>query len=149
LNGVVIAVWDATGAGGKLVLNGIYHIVVECRISDSRSVILSRNVTVMSRNAGPLAEMSAAPNPARNADEISFRVTLSGIPWPVPGKIKIYSIAGELVRVLRVTDGVCKWDMRTAGGMPMATGLYMAVFEGTDPIQNVSVHKTLKVAVIR
>ena len=71
-------------------------------------------------------------------------VTFSGL--PASAKIKIFTINGELVRLLEVAAadaGNKTWDGRNSDGYKAASGVYLAVVKaGSD-------ERTLKVAVER
>jgi hypothetical protein len=61
-------------------------------------------------------------------------------------KIRIFTIAGELVRTIEHTDGTQleRWDLRNADAVPVASGIYIAHIE----LPNVG-QKILKLAVFQ
>jgi len=79
-------------------------------------------------------ELLCYPNPFHlNIDKsVKFR--------PVGFQIKIYSISGELVKILQNTES--EWDGKNDNGQPVASGTYIYLAEGNN------IKKTGKVAVI-
>ena len=74
-----------------------------------------------------LDRVTLFPNPAFAS---MHGVTLAGLP-PVPCSIRIFTVAGQIVRVLK-HDGqspVCRWDMLNEAGRPVASGMYIVHLE--------------------
>jgi hypothetical protein len=59
---------------------------------------------------------------------------------PAQSRIRVYTLAGDLVRVLEHNDPVHdfeRWDLRNASGQPVVSGIYMyRVESGTFHYQN-------------
>ncbi len=94
---------------------------------------------------GPTADLEhvfAVPNPYRGSEvwdqpgqgEVHF------VNLPPSSTIRIYTVAGDLVRVITHADNVRdfeRWDLRNANGSPVASGIYMYRIEsGTFHFQN-------------
>ena len=59
-------------------------------------------------------------------------------------EVKIFTLQGDLVRVLHADDlGEAPWDGKNTGGQSVASGVYIVRIEGPGG------HKTIKVAVQR
>jgi hypothetical protein len=85
----------------------------------------------------------ARPNPARGGTRLAFDLAQPG-----HARLAVYDAAGRLVRVL--VDGEADaertevwWDGKDAGGVPVASGVYMARLEAGDVVG----HR--KIAVLR
>ncbi len=87
-------------------------------------------------------------NPAETNRLVRF-VTFNNLP-PV-AKVRIFNIAGQLVRVLD-KDGpsqFLRWDLNNQDNFPVASGIYIAHIELTLPADGSKVTKILKVAIIQ
>ena len=74
-----------------------------------------------------LEAVTVFPNPAFAS---MHGVTLAGLP-PVPCSIRIFTVAGQIVRVLK-HDGqspTCRWDLANDVGRPVASGMYIVHLE--------------------
>jgi hypothetical protein len=103
-----------------------------------------------------LAKINVVPNPywAQNVmerDPINRFVRLTNLPG-AGAKIRIFTLAGELVRVIddaaRAADGTsglqyANWDLRNDAGIPIASGIYIVHVE----VPNVGT-KVLKAVVV-
>lgn len=72
----------------------------------------------------PWSPNSGDPSLGNKTDGIRFANT------PTEGRIRIYNIAGELVRTLDIPQGnlgTVSWDVRTNGGRDVASGVYIWV----------------------
>lgn len=94
------------------------------------------------------------PNPyyAFNAAETNrFQrfVTFNNLP-PV-AKIRIFNLAGQLVRVLDKNEPsqFLRWNIMNQAGFPVASGMYVAHIEMTLPSDGSTVTKVLKLGVIQ
>jgi hypothetical protein len=94
------------------------------------------------------------PNPyyAYNPQETSrFArfVTFNNLP-PV-AKVRIFNLAGQLVRVLDKNDAsqYLRWDLTNHATFPVASGMYIAHVEMKLPADNSTATKVLKFAVIQ
>ncbi|TPW09952.1 MAG: hypothetical protein FD129_2040, partial [bacterium] len=79
------------------------------------------------------------PNPFDPSDEagrLSFRgePRIQFINLPSPARVKIFTIAGDLIRTLENddTDGTIDWNLKNADGRDVAPGVYMYVAETGD-----------------
>lgn len=97
---------------------------------------LSRYPSLYGPPTGNIDEVIAFPNP--------FIVSFSGdrlrFNFDRPGDVRIFSVAGDLVRTVQVNDG---WDGRNDGGADVASGVYLYII--TDAEGNVGRGKILLV----
>ena len=98
--------------------------------------------------AAPVTNLSQAivyPNPFRPsiAQQASQLITFDQV--PANTDIKIFTLAGDLVKTLKDTagTGVVKWNAQNENGKDVASGVYFALLKGGGD------KKTLKVAVQR
>jgi hypothetical protein len=70
---------------------------------------------------------------------------------PVKVKIRIFNLAGQLVRTLDKDDSTqfLQWDLNNYANFPVASGMYLAHVEMTLPADNSVISKVLKIAVIQ
>jgi hypothetical protein len=89
-----------------------------------------------------------AYNPAETNRFARF-VTFNNLP-PV-AKVRIFNLAGQLVRVLDKNDAsqFLRWDLTNASSFPVASGMYIAHVELTQPSDGSKVTRVLKFAVIQ
>ncbi len=97
----------------------------------------SNVVSVTIHRPGPpeptkdLAAVKVAPNPCK----ISSNGKIKFINLTSSAKIHIYTLAGELVKVLRHNDGTGEeeWDLLNDQGAALASGLYVYYVESYEP----------------
>ena len=126
--------WDGKNAEGELVSNGIYEIQVEVKTATGYSVVASKTVTIL-RDGDEviLGDVKAYPNPCLISD---VSTVLPTIAWTGAGpgkvKIKIYNIAGELIKEIKEDMAVlsAQWDMSTRDGNSASSGMYVIIIEG-------------------
>jgi hypothetical protein len=90
------------------------------------------------------------PNPyyGVNAQEINkYQRFVTFTHLPAKATIKIFNIAGQLVRTLEkdATGQYMRWDLASDSGLPVASGIYVAYIDMPDQ----GVVKKLKVAIIQ
>jgi hypothetical protein len=87
-------------------------------------------------------------NPAEINRFVRF-VTFNNL--PPRAKIRIFNLAGQLVRTLDKDDPsqFLRWDLNNKDNFPVASGLYIAHVEMTLPADNSTVTKILKIAIIQ
>jgi hypothetical protein len=95
--------------------------------------------------------INVVPNPYLGSSPLEVDpqnrfVTFTRLPNDRPAKIRIFSLAGVLVRVLDHTSNSTleRWDLRNADGIPVASGMYLAHVE----IEGLGV-KVVKLGVIQ
>ena len=129
-----------TGAGYSLL--GTVSAVGSSISSGSRYTVAWG---VVNASRPPQLDMNTAhayPNPCKKrlgCDGVKFtRLTL-------PGRIRIYTISGELVRTIIKTGNLDSmgWDLKNEAGRTVASGLYIYHLEGGGSV------KTGKVVVVR
>jgi hypothetical protein len=94
------------------------------------------------------------PNPyyafnSAESNRFSRFVTFNNLPIKV--KIRIFNLAGQLVRTLDKDDSnqFLQWDLNNYANFPVASGMYLAHVEMTLPADNSVISKVLKIAVIQ
>lgn len=87
-------------------------------------------------------------NPAETNRLVRF-VTFNNL--PPQAKIRIFNLAGQLVRTLDKNDAsqFMRWDLNNQNNFPVASGMYIAHLELTMPSDGSKVIKVLKMAVIQ
>jgi hypothetical protein len=88
-------------------------------------------------------------NIGRAGDTILFSASFAGVPADERSKIRIYTVAGELVRTAQITNGSVSWRLDTDDGKPAASGYYLAVLDGINPTNGQNLVKISKVLVIQ
>ncbi|MEK7248786.1 MAG: T9SS type A sorting domain-containing protein, partial [Bacteroidota bacterium] len=98
-------------------------------------------------------DIKVFPNPyyglnRAETDRVSRFVTFSHL--PDQAIIRIFNLAGNLVRTLRKDDPVntnqfLRWNLQNENGLPVASGIYIAYIE----MGNIGTTKTLKIAIIQ
>ncbi len=93
--------------------------------------------------ASSLDKVAVFPNPAYSPDENN---PVEFVYLTENAKIRIFTLAGELVRDNLIADGKgrCKWDGKNKDGEPVATGIYLFYIEDgkNEPVRG-------KIAIIR
>jgi hypothetical protein len=146
LNGSPLATWDGMGLNGEWVPNGHYHFVLEVDLGSGQEVILERDAYIGPRGKA-VVSLTASPN-VSTGGAIVLSGSLSGIPADGQSRIKLYTVGGELLRTLVPSLGTVSWDLRSASGKAVASGVYLAVLEGPGPTGDL-VRGVVKVLVVR
>ncbi len=138
--------WDGKNSQGNYVQNGVYEVQLVVKTGQGSTVITSKSITILNEgNTDVLGTVKSLPNPYSGDTTTPLIFT-----WqPSAGgtiKIKIYNIAGELVRTLAGDLGAASinWDLKGVGGEKVSSGTYICVVEGVDNIGN----KTRKIVKI-
>jgi len=147
LNGQVVATWNATNKEGSWVPNGNYYFVLETTDANGNKVTLTRVAFVMPYH-DQMVSMKAMPNVASSGGTIHFVIAFSGVPADGQSSLKIYSVSGELIQTLVISGGTATWNLTNRGGQLAASGVYLAVLDGTDPMSGVKMKKVVKVMVV-
>jgi hypothetical protein len=149
INGVVVAAWNATDQSGQLVPNGVYHISVTEKFPDGSSLNMAQNAPVDPYSNQTAVYFKAMPNMVHSGDVVKFSASFAGIVADGQSKIKIYDLAGELIASLFVQNGASNWDLTDSKNQIVASGIYLAVLDGTDPASGQHLTKVLKILVTR
>ncbi|MFH1282629.1 MAG: T9SS type A sorting domain-containing protein [bacterium] len=75
------------------------------------------------------------PNPFKGNNSGKFSSSVMRFnKIPTDAVIKIYNLAGELIKELRETDtdGLLEWDVKNKSGKDVASGVYLALIEGSN-----------------
>jgi hypothetical protein len=106
------------------------------------NVVGTSNDTLVFKTSGPLKNQAAlqkagfdkirvVPNPyyARSAYELSsLNRIVKFVNMPEAATVKIYNLAGDLIRTIQKTDqasSVLNWDLLTENRLPVASGIYV------------------------
>ena len=84
----------------------------------------------------------AFPNPWRSDVHSSYPLTIDGFPVSAVSTVRIFTIAGELVRTLGGTQSV-RWDLCNNSGSRVASGVYIYLVTANGQ------QRSGKIAVIR
>lgn len=146
LNGQTVGTWNATTDGGAWVPNGFYHFVLVEHANDGGTVQMERDAFISTFH-GEAISLVAAPNIARPGDTVHFNASFAGTRADGQSRMKIYSTDGELIRTLVFVSGAVPWDLKNTSGQTVASGVYVAVLDGMDPLNGQSLNKIVKVLV--
>jgi len=87
-----------------------------------------------------------APNPAQQYARIWVRSRIAG----VHVRVKVYSIAGELVAKLDFGQmEFVTWNLTNNSGEDLSAGVYLVVIQATDPQSGQTERQIHKLAVLR
>jgi hypothetical protein len=89
-----------------------------------------------------LGSVRAFPNPWKSNQHSAIGVTIDRLPENAVSTVRIFTIAGELVRTMSGTESV-SWDMRNDSGQNVASGIYLYLAQVNGD------QRTGKIAVIR
>jgi flagellar hook assembly protein FlgD len=126
--------WNGQNSQGDYVASGVYEVQLVVKSSTGLSVVASKPITILDEGSGDvLGTVKSLPNPYTGTGATPLIFT-----WqPSAGgtiKIKIYNIAGELVRTLTGDLGAAtiNWDLKSVGGQQVSSGTYICVVSGAD-----------------
>jgi flagellar hook assembly protein FlgD len=126
LNGEEISVWDGRDDSGRTVPPGFYHAVAFVPSSDGSIRTYTANIRLTAASDPNKAVLTAWPNVLRGDGVLHVRLGQAG---GGACNVKIYDLAGELVRVLSLKDGEAVWDAKTSAGARVSPGIYLLVAE--------------------
>jgi hypothetical protein len=149
LDGQVMAVWDATDNGGKVMPNGFYHLVLTPTFTDGTQVALNRGVYVDPYSQTARVQMLVEPNFIHSEGTVQISAVVEGNPVQGAGVFRIYALNGELLRSLGAVNGQAAWDLTNREGQPVASGIYLIALNVMDPKTGSPANKTAKVLVLR
>ena len=126
--------WDGLNSQGSTVESGVYEIQVEIKTVQGFSVMASKSVTILNTGSGAIiADEKIYPNPVIVTDYAAQPfVTIKWLTASTgPATIQIYAITGELVKTIDTTIAAgmagIQWNLKSWGGDPVASGMYIAV----------------------
>jgi hypothetical protein len=95
-------------------------------------------------------KINVFPNPyyAVNSEEINkYNRFVTFTHLPKKAKVRIFNLAGVLVRTIDKTDDTqfLRWDLANEDGLPVASGLYIAYIE----LPELGTTKILKLAIVQ
>ncbi len=134
-----IVEWDGKNGRGELINNGVYELQIEVVKDNGYSIVASKTVTIF-REQGESA-LTDPDNPDLYPKIYPNPIVLEGgegeikLEWfkPLPGEIqiKIYNVAGELVKIIRgdLNAKALNWNLKTDSGESISSGLYITVFD--------------------
>jgi hypothetical protein len=119
------------------------------RFSAASTVADAASQTASFQNIGVYPNPYYAFNPAEETSIHHF-ITFNNLPPTVT--IRIFNLAGQLVRTLEKVDNpdqFMRWDLQNQTALPVASGMYIAYVEGTLPASGEKISKVVKFAVIQ
>src|SRR5439155_989511 len=152
---------------GLIVRNGVYIVQVTSVDPNGDRTISTADVTVSHASLGLVANVQAVPNPASAAllsvpgSQARIWVAYNVVSQPAGLRVKIYNVAGEVVRMFEAADqagtqtgadplgtrsgactsGSCQgtfaWDGKNQLNTVCAPGLYVVVVDAYDAAGNV------------
>ncbi len=141
--------WDGKNAQGNYLQSGVYEVQLVVKTNQGISIKASKSITLLNEgNTDVLGTIKSLPNPYIGDTSTPLIFT-----WQPSAngaiKIKIYNIAGELVRTLVGDLGAASinWDLKSVGGQTVSSGTYICVVEGVDTIGN-KTRKIVKLSAI-
>jgi hypothetical protein len=144
-NGTTV-VWDGTNENGSYVQNGQYFIEINATNGNAGETTITKEVTVSSRlTTTGLGTVTAWPNLINGTNGSWVTQFHSNSAMALTLKVSIYTVAGELIKVVEGPDGTneANWD---ASGM--ASGVYIALVELSNPNGGFMGRQTLRLVVI-
>ena len=122
--------WNGTGDNGKILTSGHYFIEVDSAVQNGAKEETIMGITIQNHGASPISGFVLVPNPVNmNQNNTAIFQVNVDIPQVDSVHIRIYTIAGELVQILKSPAGNAtqvSWDL---GMTRMASGTYLAVAE--------------------
>lgn len=137
--------WDTRDLDGVPVSSGFYTVRVTSVLSDGRANVCSATFALSRLQDDVIVSANVVPNPSR---EVAWLVCSLASPGVVV-EVKVYNVAGELVRSEAMGPGMrsCRWDLRNSAGLRVANGLYVVVLDAWDPATGAREKTMLKLAV--
>ncbi len=128
--------WDGKNQEGEIIGSGIYEVQVILKDAKDGAVSeASKTVTVLREGKVYIEELKAVPNPyvKGSGGIIRFEWVLTGIETGEV-RIRIYNVAGELVRQLigELGTGMIEWDLKTENKHYASRGIYIAVMDAKN-----------------
>lgn len=144
--------WDGNNSDGRTVDSGVYEMKVEISTADGYKITASKSVTVLNAGkAGVISGEKISPNPIVLESGNSGKVAIQWIPSG-PGRmtVTIYNSTGELIRktVMGLVPSSFDWDLKTVGGQPVTSGVYVVVLQAKRDTGEMDV-KVMKMAVLK
>jgi flagellar hook assembly protein FlgD len=126
--------WNGQNSQGDYIQSGVYEVQLVVNSGTGSSSRISKSITFLNEGSTDvLGTVKTLPNPY-----IGDTTTPLVFTWqPSAGgtiKIKIYNVAGELVRTLTGDLGAAtiNWDLKSVGGQTVSSGTYICVVMGVD-----------------
>jgi len=142
--------WNGTDTQGNYVSSGVYEVQLVVKTEQGLKVVASKTITILNQpNNSILNGLKSYPNPYVG-DGTTPQLMIAWTPGTQGAiRIKIYNIAGELVRTLTgdLNLGYVNWDLRATGGQKVSSGTYICVAEGVDNNNDTKV-KIIKMSAI-
>jgi hypothetical protein len=146
VNGTVVAVWDSLNQQGNVVPNGFYQVQLIQNPNFSNQRLISMDVYIDSYHSITPIQLSASPNIISQGGVVIFNCLVQNLPaGPGNEPLRIYTLAGDLVKTLAWTNGQTSWNLTNLSGQTVASGLYLAAEETTDAFSPNKIHKIVKV----
>jgi hypothetical protein len=147
-----VITWDGNNSEGITVESGVYEVKVEISTGDGYIIAASKSITVLNAGKqGVLSNIVTYPNPVVMTGGVHQDMHIT---WQATGTgqvtLQVNNLAGELISTFRATleSGTAIWDLRTASGQDVASGMYVMFLQGKKDTGEVQV-KVVKVCVVR
>jgi hypothetical protein len=148
INNQPVAVWNAIDANGHLVPNGFYHFTIVETTVEGNKVVLARDAYITDQTGTKGLQLSVIPNSVHLSDQVMITASFAGVPADQRSSVKIYAMDGERVITLGLNFGTVYWNLENNIGQSVASGLYLIVLDGVDPVSGKQVRKTQKLLVL-
>ncbi len=138
----VTLVWDGTNNGGTIVTPGEYTIEVHWNNGAGQTTDISRQVLVMA-NTSVSGVAVIRPNVLSPATTMSTTFDVSNVLSAAGMKVKIFTVAGELVQSFSAASTTAPWS-----AVGLASGIYITNIEIDNANGGVINQQRLKILVI-
>jgi hypothetical protein len=125
--------WDGKNEEGKIVSSGNYELQLSVKTAQGNITHASKTIVVLREDKTYLAALEAWPNPFTKdsgVDFITFRWACVTAGETGDAYIRVYNVAGELVKQIRTTleAGSAFWNLRAEATLEhMSRGIYVVV----------------------
>jgi flagellar hook assembly protein FlgD len=141
-----VLTWDGRGDSGSFLASGQYFIELKDNDGQGGDTTVIKQVTVVNSGTS-LGTVLAYPNPDKAATDGSVIHFVLNSTVSTTLKVKVYTMAGELVGKAEGLWGTGNVDWDTSG-IGLASGVYFAVVEIVDPQGGIQ-RQILKILIIR
>jgi hypothetical protein len=142
--------WDEPTGTNEFMIHA-NHVNSEAHTYTFTAPTYDRSATLEKVSA---EKIGVFPNPyyafnAAETNRFDRFVTFNNL--PPKAKIRIFNLAGQLVRVIEKNDAsqFVRWSLTNTANYPVASGIYIAYVEATLPTTGEVITKTLKFAIIQ
>jgi len=122
--------WDGTNDFGLIVANGIYTIQLVQVDENAYKTIAETQITVLHNGYEIINNIRIIPNPVdmRKNSVLIFKFDITR---DTKVNVKVYNLAGELIRAFWNAEGVGEIRWNLTEGVKVSSGMYVVVFDAT------------------